>query len=60
MEQTNLEIIESVDMLRLIENGIKIKMVHIDEKNFSVDTKQDLTNVIECMKNDELLKKYLK
>lgn len=59
MEQTNLEIIESIDMLRLIENGIKIKMVYIDEKNFSVDTKQDLTNVVECMKNDKLLKKYL-
>ena len=60
MEQTNLEIIESVDMLRLIENGIKIKMVYTDENNFSVDTKQDLINVIDYMKNDELVKKYLK
>lgn len=60
MKQTSLEIIESIDMLRLIENGIKIKMVYFDEKNFSVDTKQDLINVIDCMKNDELVKKYLK
>ncbi|MAU58525.1 MAG: 3-deoxy-manno-octulosonate cytidylyltransferase [Flavobacteriaceae bacterium] len=60
MEQTNLEIIESIDMLRLIENGIKIKMVYIDENNFSVDTKQDLINVIHYMKNDKLVKKYLK
>ena len=42
MEQTQLEIIESVDMMRVLENGIKIKMVYIQEDNFSVDTKEDL------------------
>ena len=29
MEQTQLEIIESVDMMRLLENGIKVKMVYM-------------------------------
>ena len=42
---TPLEIIESVDMLRLIENNISIKMVLTDDKTYSVDTKEDLLKV---------------
>ncbi len=59
MEQTPLEIIESVDMNRLLENGIKIKMVMRDEETYSVDTSADLANVNDKMKTDPLLKKYL-
>jgi len=59
MAQTPLEIIESVDMMRILENGISIKMVHIDEDNSSVDTPEDLSRVIKIMKNDVLMKKYL-
>jgi 3-deoxy-manno-octulosonate cytidylyltransferase (CMP-KDO synthetase) len=59
MEQTPLEIIESVDMNRLLENGIKIKMVMREEETYSVDTKEDLERVNNAMKNDPLLKKYL-
>ena len=59
MEPTSLETIESIDMLRLIENDIKIKMVYVDEDNFSVDTKEDLDNVIELMKMDNLVKEYI-
>lgn len=58
MPQTNLEIIESIDMLRIIENGINVKMIYSDEDNFSVDTEDDLANVIEIMKNDNLILKY--
>lgn len=60
MDQTPLEIIESVDMNRLLENGIKIKMVMREEETYSVDTPSDLANVNERMKNDPLLKNYLK
>lgn len=60
MEQTTLEIIESVDMNRLLENGIPIKMVMRKEETFSVDTKADLENVNARMKNDPLLAAYLK
>lgn len=42
---TPLEIIESVDMLRLIENNVTIKMVLTDDKTYSVDTKEDLLKV---------------
>jgi 3-deoxy-manno-octulosonate cytidylyltransferase (CMP-KDO synthetase) len=58
MQQTPLEVIESVDMNRLLENGIPIRMVMRSEETFSVDTISDLDNVINKMKNDPLLKKY--
>jgi len=58
MEQTPLEIIESVDMNRLIENGIPIRMVMREEETFSVDTIGDLEKVRTFMKNDDLIKRY--
>ncbi len=58
MEQTPLEIIESVDMNRLLENGIKIKMVLSETETYSVDTPADLENVNNKMMNDILLKSY--
>ncbi|MDC1416928.1 3-deoxy-manno-octulosonate cytidylyltransferase [Flavobacteriaceae bacterium] len=57
---TPLEIIESVDMMRVLEHGDKIKMVYMSEENFSVDTKDDLLNVINLMKKDVLINEYLK
>ena len=59
MEQTPLEIIESVDMNRLLENGIQIKMVMRDEITFAVDTREDLNRVNELMRKDKLTEKYL-
>jgi len=59
MEQTPLEIIESVDMNRLLENGIRIRMVMREEETFSVDTPSDLAKVNLQMKNDPLIKKYI-
>ena len=60
MEQTPLEIIESVDMNRLLENGIKIKMVMRDEITLAVDTQEDLNRVNRLMQGDTLLDKYHK
>jgi 3-deoxy-manno-octulosonate cytidylyltransferase (CMP-KDO synthetase) len=59
MEQTPLEIIESVDMNRLIENNIPIRMVLRQEETFSVDTQSDLDRVNRIMMDDELIKTYL-
>ena len=53
-----LEIIESVDMNRFLEHGIKLKMVKTDYKSYSVDTSEDLKFVEEVMKNDLLTDKY--
>ena len=59
MAQTPLEIIESVDMMRIIENGMKVKMIFTENESYSVDTQEDLDNVIEKMKSDTLISKYL-
>jgi len=56
---TPLEIIESVDMNRFIENGIKIKMIETDNNTIAVDTPQDLANVERLMRIDSLVKTYL-
>ena len=59
MNETNLEIIESVDMMRIIENGEKVRMVMTDSRSFSVDTMDDLKRVEAAMKNDPLMNSYI-
>jgi len=59
MPETPLEIIESVDMMRIIENGGKVRMVEIDTSSLSVDTPKDLENVIKLMAGDKLMQSYL-
>ena len=58
MEPTPLEIIESVDMMRILENGQKVKMIPTAYKTKAVDTKEDLNRVIEIMKKDNLIQEY--
>lgn len=60
LEQTPLEKIESVDTLRCLENGFKVKMVPCDFNTYSVDTPADLQKVRELMKEDTLVRKYSK
>lgn len=56
-EPTPLEIIESVDMLRVLENGIKIKMLETKFSVKAVDTPDDLDRVVSSMREDELFLK---
>jgi 3-deoxy-manno-octulosonate cytidylyltransferase (CMP-KDO synthetase) len=58
MEETELERIESIDMLRIIENGEKVHMVLNDTTTYSVDTEQDKCNVENTMVGDPLLARY--
>ena len=58
MEETELEKIESVDMMRIIENGDNVKMVMTDSDSFSVDTEEDRLFVEEKMTEDQLMKNY--
>tara|TARA_Y100000768_G_scaffold386743_1_gene375906 strand:- start:1768 stop:2529 length:762 start_codon:yes stop_codon:yes gene_type:complete len=59
LERTPLEITESIDMLRLIENSQIIRVVEIDEKTVGVDTPEDLRRAINLMSKDELFPKYM-
>ncbi len=58
MPPTPLEIIESVDMMRIIENGLKVKMIPTKFKTKAVDTSEDLKVVIEMMREDRLYETY--
>lgn len=54
LEPTPLEIIESVDMLRILEHGYKVKMVHTERKTLSVDTLEDLLRVEQVINDSSL------
>lgn len=58
MEEVKIEKIESIDMLRLLYNGYKVKMVYSKYETYSVDTEEDLRLVEKKMKNDNLITKY--
>ena len=58
MDQTPLEKIESVDMMRILENGGNIRMCETNYKTKAVDTEKDLDIVREMMKKDSLYNCY--
>lgn len=45
LEPTPMEIAESVDMMRVLEHGYKVKMVHTNHQTHAVDTPEDLKKV---------------
>lgn len=55
---TPLEQLESVDMLRLLEHGHRVKMVKTTFNTQAVDTEADLVRVAKLMKTDPLLASY--
>jgi 3-deoxy-manno-octulosonate cytidylyltransferase (CMP-KDO synthetase) len=55
---TPLEIAESVDMLRALEHGYKVRMVPTRFEVYSVDTEADRSRVERIMTNDPLLAVY--
>jgi 3-deoxy-manno-octulosonate cytidylyltransferase (CMP-KDO synthetase) len=58
LPQTPLEIAESVDMLRVLEHGYKVRMVPTPTESYSVDTPEDLRDVEIAMQSDLLLGRY--
>jgi 3-deoxy-manno-octulosonate cytidylyltransferase (CMP-KDO synthetase) len=58
LSPTPLEIVESVDMLRVMEHGYRVKMVYTGCETYSVDTVEDLRKVEDIMRNDRLIHKY--
>lgn len=58
LEPTPLEITESVDMLRAVEHGYKVRMVPTEYETYGVDTPENLRFVEERMRKDPLVGKY--
>lgn len=58
LPETPLEIIESVDMMRILEHGEKVRMVPTDKRTLSVDTPADLDRVRALMADDALSGRY--
>lgn len=55
---SELERVESIDMVRVLEYGHKVKMVYEEYETYPVDTPEDLERVKTYMKNDPLMKEY--
>tara|TARA_B110000008_G_C16944778_1_gene553979 strand:+ start:1134 stop:1874 length:741 start_codon:yes stop_codon:yes gene_type:complete len=49
MEPTPLEIAESVDMMRVLEHGFKVRMIPTHHKTHAVDTPEDLEKVTQLI-----------
>jgi len=60
LPETPLERIESVDMMRVIEQGEHVHMVMTDVETLSVDTPGDLERVVDLMNGDRLMHQYTK
>jgi 3-deoxy-manno-octulosonate cytidylyltransferase (CMP-KDO synthetase) len=58
LEPTPLEQFESVDMLRVLEHGFKVKMIPTGYDVYSVDTEQDRQKVDILMQHDDLIEIY--
>ncbi|MDJ0811318.1 MAG: 3-deoxy-manno-octulosonate cytidylyltransferase [Desulfobacterales bacterium] len=59
LEPTRLEIAESIDMLRFLEHGIRVKMVETTYATQAVDTPSDLEKVEILMGTDPLVSQYM-
>jgi 3-deoxy-manno-octulosonate cytidylyltransferase (CMP-KDO synthetase) len=58
LEPSPLEIIESVDVNRLLEHGVELRVVPTEHRTKAVDTPEDLERVRKLMESDELVGKY--
>jgi 3-deoxy-manno-octulosonate cytidylyltransferase (CMP-KDO synthetase) len=58
LKKCNLEKIESIDMLRVVENNYKLGVSIIKGEVDNIDTKEDLPKVRKLLTKDNLYKKY--
>jgi 3-deoxy-manno-octulosonate cytidylyltransferase (CMP-KDO synthetase) len=58
LEPTPLERAESIDMLRALEHGCRVRMVRTAHLTYSVDTPHDLARVANMMRDDPLVSRY--
>jgi 3-deoxy-manno-octulosonate cytidylyltransferase (CMP-KDO synthetase) len=55
LNPTPLEIAESVDMMRVLENGFKVRMIPTKYESHAVDTIGDLKYVEKLMSTDSFI-----
>ncbi len=53
LPQTPLEITERLEQLRALENGCRIKVVEVEYRGISVDTREDLETVRKMMEKEQ-------
>jgi 3-deoxy-manno-octulosonate cytidylyltransferase (CMP-KDO synthetase) len=58
MEPTQLEITESIDMMRILEHGGRVKMVECTQRTHPVDAPHDVEVVERLMANDPVMSLY--
>lgn len=58
MVETELEQVESIDMLRLLENGYNVRLVETQRETYPVDTREDHKKVNNLMSEDTLFNEY--
>jgi len=59
LEPTPLEQIESVDMMRAVEHGYRVKIVETNNRLIGVDVPEDIERVEKILATDPLIKRYL-
>ena len=58
MEMTPLEIVESIELLRALEHGVRTRAVDSPFPNVSVDTEEGRREAEEAMREDEVYPRY--
>ena len=53
-KKTSVGYIESIELLRLLENHKIVKVVEVESDSMSVDTQKDLDRIIKYIKDNEL------
>jgi len=59
LDPTPLEVAESIDMMRFIEHGRKVKMIETSFSTHAVDNPADLKLVEDLLRKDPLTQRYL-
>ncbi len=59
LEPTTLEKVESVDMMRAVEHGYRVRMVETRGRMISVDLPADIKRVEQVLSFDPLVEKYI-
>jgi 3-deoxy-manno-octulosonate cytidylyltransferase (CMP-KDO synthetase) len=58
LAETPLEIDESVELLRAIEHGVRVKAIESPYESVSVDTEPDRLEAEAAMRDDEFFPRY--